>query len=104
MKSIMFIAGEASGDSNAAAVIRALKARAPELEIFGTGGPQMKAAGIVHVQPGIESLSSRVLRLMDSSEDRVLDKAELEAGLQVPGAGGGGGEVNCSEAAGPNDI
>ena len=46
MKSIMFIAGEASGDSNAAVVIRVLKARAPELEIFGTGGPQMKAAGM----------------------------------------------------------
>ena len=43
MKSIMFIAGEASGDSNAAAVIRALKARAPDLEIFGTGGPQIRA-------------------------------------------------------------
>ncbi|MEI8314868.1 MAG: lipid-A-disaccharide synthase [Verrucomicrobiota bacterium] len=43
---IMFIAGEASGDTNAAAVIQALKSRAPELEVFGTGGPQMRAAGM----------------------------------------------------------
>ena len=42
----MFIAGEASGDNNAAAVIRALKTRAPDLKIFGTGGPQMCAAGM----------------------------------------------------------
>jgi len=39
----MFIAGEASGDLNAAALIRAL---GPGIETFGAGGPKMKAAGM----------------------------------------------------------
>lgn len=39
----MFIAGEASGDNNAADVIRALGGRVP---VFGVGGPKMQAAGM----------------------------------------------------------
>jgi len=39
----MFIAGEASGDSHAAAVIRALDGRVP---VFGVGGSKMRAAGM----------------------------------------------------------
>lgn len=42
MKPIMVIAGEASGDAHAAAVIRALRGR----PVFGAGGPRMKAAGM----------------------------------------------------------
>ena len=42
----MFIAGEASGDAHAAEVIKCLRAQAPELKIFGAGGPKMKAAGM----------------------------------------------------------
>jgi lipid-A-disaccharide synthase len=42
----MFIAGEASGDAHAAAVIKCLRAQAPELSIFGAGGPEMRAAGM----------------------------------------------------------
>ena len=42
----MFIAGEASGDSNAAAVIQCLHAQNPQLHVFGTGGPKMRAAGM----------------------------------------------------------
>jgi lipid-A-disaccharide synthase len=42
----MFIAGEASGDSHAAALIAALRAREPSLVVFGAGGPKMKAAGM----------------------------------------------------------
>ena len=44
--SIMFIAGEVSGDTNAAAVIKCLRAQGPRLQVFGAGGPQMKAAGM----------------------------------------------------------
>ncbi len=40
---LMLIAGEASGDSNAAAVIHALNGQVP---VFGAGGPKMKAAGM----------------------------------------------------------
>ena len=42
----MFIAGEASGDTNAAAVIKCLRARGPQWQIFGAGGPKMQAAGM----------------------------------------------------------
>lgn len=42
----MFIAGEVSGDGHAAALIRALRAQAPDLQFFGAGGPQMQAAGM----------------------------------------------------------
>jgi len=42
---IMILAGEASGDMHGAALISALKAKAPELEIFGIGGDGMIAAG-----------------------------------------------------------
>ena len=42
----MFIAGEASGDVHAAEVIKCLRAQAPEMQIFGAGGPRMKAAGM----------------------------------------------------------
>ncbi len=40
---IMFIAGEASGDSNAAETIKRLNGRVP---VFGAGGPKMQAAGM----------------------------------------------------------
>ncbi len=43
MKTIMFIAGEASGDAHAAALIRALGDRA---RTFGAGGPKMREAGM----------------------------------------------------------
>lgn len=42
----MFIAGEASGDAHAAELIKALRADAPGLKVFGAGGPKMKAAGM----------------------------------------------------------
>lgn len=42
----MFIAGEASGDAHAAELIKALRAQAPDVKIFGAGGPKMKAAGM----------------------------------------------------------
>lgn len=42
----MFIAGEASGDAHAAELIKALRARSPDVNVFGAGGPKMKAAGM----------------------------------------------------------
>ena len=45
MTSLLLSAGEASGDMYAARLAAALKQRA-ELEIFGMGGPQMRAAGV----------------------------------------------------------
>jgi len=42
-RKVMFIAGEASGDANAAPIVAALR---PKVEVFGAGGPRMKAAGM----------------------------------------------------------
>ncbi len=39
-------AGEASGDALGAALIEALRARVPEVEVVGMGGPAMQAAGL----------------------------------------------------------
>jgi lipid-A-disaccharide synthase len=40
----MFIAGEASGDANAAPIVAALREKG--VEVFGAGGPKMEAAGM----------------------------------------------------------
>lgn len=45
-KSIMLVAGEASGDVHGAEVVKALKAQAPQVEIFGMGGTALRAAGM----------------------------------------------------------
>src|SRR5262245_36718314 len=43
-RKVMFIAGEASGDTNAAPIVAALRTK--NVEVFGAGGPKMKAAGM----------------------------------------------------------
>lgn len=45
---LMIVAGEASGDAHAAALVRALQAATPEKQInfFGSTGAQMRAAGV----------------------------------------------------------
>jgi lipid-A-disaccharide synthase len=44
--SIMMVAGEVSGDTHAAGVIRQLKIKNKKIKIFGMGGPQMTEAGM----------------------------------------------------------
>ncbi len=44
--SLMFIAGEASGDANAAELVKSLRAQAPDVQLFGAGGPKMRDAGM----------------------------------------------------------
>ncbi len=44
-KKIMLIAGEASGDSHGAEVVKALKKLVPEIDCFGIGGRKMEQAG-----------------------------------------------------------
>ncbi len=46
LKSILMVAGEASGDMHAARVIKALLQKDRKLKIFGMGGPQMAQAGM----------------------------------------------------------
>ncbi len=43
---ILFVAGEASGDLHGAGVVRALKRRRPDLDLFGVGGDQMRKEGM----------------------------------------------------------
>lgn len=46
MREIIVIAGEPSGDANAAAVVRALRDAAAEFHFAGVGGDQMREAGV----------------------------------------------------------
>lgn len=45
-RSVLFVAGEASGDLHGAEVVRQLRCRDPNLEVLGVGGDLMKAAGM----------------------------------------------------------
>jgi lipid-A-disaccharide synthase len=47
----MFIAGEPSGDLHAAGVIRNIKERRPDADVWGIGGPAMAASGLEPVMP-----------------------------------------------------
>ena len=40
---IYFVAGEHSGDNHGAALLKALRARAPQMQLLGRGGPKMRA-------------------------------------------------------------
>ncbi len=42
---VMIVAGEASGDLHAAALVRSLKQKLPALEVFGMGGSALRAEG-----------------------------------------------------------
>jgi lipid-A-disaccharide synthase len=46
---LMIVAGEASGDAHAAALVAALRSADPEIEFFGATGPLMRAAGVESV-------------------------------------------------------
>jgi len=44
--SLLVVAGETSGDMHAARIIEALRARVPDLEVWGIGGDRMAEAGV----------------------------------------------------------
>jgi lipid-A-disaccharide synthase len=46
IKSIMLIAGEASGDTLAGELVSALRRQLPDAKFFGAGGPKMAATGV----------------------------------------------------------
>ncbi len=51
---VLLVAGEASGDLHGADLLRALRARAPDVEVFGLGGEQLRAAGMRTVADSAE--------------------------------------------------
>lgn len=55
---VAVVAGEASGDLLGAALIRALRARWPDLEFYGIAGPRMQAEGARSLHP-MEKLAVR---------------------------------------------
>ena len=44
--SLLIVAAEASGDQHGAALVRALRERFPQLQVYGLGGDYMRAAGV----------------------------------------------------------
>ncbi|HLK10460.1 MAG TPA: lipid-A-disaccharide synthase [Candidatus Binatia bacterium] len=46
---VLLVAGEASGDLHGADLLRAVRARCPDVEVFGIGGPHLRAAGMTTV-------------------------------------------------------
>ena len=50
-RTIFLIAGEPSGDTRGAELVRALKAIDPNFQFKGLGGPQMKSAGVDLLYP-----------------------------------------------------
>lgn len=62
MKSLLVIAGELSGDMHAAGVVRELKARSPDLQVWGIGGDGLRAAGMEIV---VEARDMAVLGLWE---------------------------------------
>ena len=89
-------AGEASGDLHAAALIRAVRRRAPEVEVVGLGGPRMAAAGARLLADtthfgimGVAPLLGGVSHYLDllSRADRVLahDRPDLAVVIDCPG-------------------
>src|SRR5271169_4719410 len=89
------VAGEASGDTLGAALIKALRRLRPDTEFFGIAGPKMQAAGCETWEPA-ESLAvmglfeivrhlPRLLRLRARIRTRFLEaKPDLFVGIDAP--------------------
>ncbi len=88
MKSVMFIAGEASGDANAAELVKALRARDPQLEVFGAGGPKMQAAGMELLLDFTEHAVVGFVEVLKNygKFKRIFDQLLAEADRRRPGA------------------
>jgi lipid-A-disaccharide synthase len=92
---VAIVAGEASGDMLGAALIRALKARWPEVEFYGIAGPKMAAEGARTLYP-MEKLAVRgyvevlkhlreILAIRRGLTRRLLeDKPDLFIGIDAP--------------------
>jgi lipid-A-disaccharide synthase len=92
---VMVVAGEASGDNHAAALLAALKARVPSLRAFGMGGPALAAQGMELVHGaheisvmGVTEVLPRVPRILkvmgDLAEAAQTRKPQLAVLVDIP--------------------
>ena len=75
MSRVVIIAGEASGDRLGAGLIRAARARNPDLEFEGVAGEEMRAAGC---RPWFDCRDLAVMGLFEVLRHLPLDLGELD--------------------------
>jgi lipid-A-disaccharide synthase len=83
---VMIVAGEASGDMHAAALLAALKTRLPDVRAFGMGGPRLAAQGVELIHGaheinvmGVTEVLPRIPRIL-----KVMDDLTAAAGARKP--------------------
>ena len=83
---VLMVAGEASGDVHAAALLRALKARVPGLTAFGMGGAHLRAAGLEALYDASEISVMGLVEVLPKLFGilRVLKSLSREAALRRP--------------------
>lgn len=87
---VMVVAGEASGDNHAAALVAALKAKVPALSAFGMGGEKLAAQGVELVHGaheisvmGVTEVLPRVPRILQVMGDLARAAKERRPDLAV---------------------